>query len=56
MLSIRHFRRFHITAQSDFEAWPTMKKFFDPESVAFLDQKIDESSETQMERFAFTPR
>jgi len=32
--------------------WPTMKPFFDPESVRILDQKIAESSETQLERFA----
>ena len=31
--------------------WPAMKSFFDPESVQMLDQKIAESSETQLERF-----
>ena len=32
--------------------WPTMKRFFDPESVRMLEQKIEGSSETQLERFA----
>ena len=34
------------------QVWPTMKVFFDPESVRILDRKIEESTETQLERFA----